>query len=254
MAIAHYGTTKGSESNLNGSASTFSHDSGSGSDRCLVVAVLGTATSPPVTSVACTYNGVSVVQQGFTDSGFSERFLWFGVLANNQVASGSNTVSTTVTLSGGSFDAGYIVFASTFTGVDQANPVDATYQTGNANPGTTASATVTTATANSWVYGGMATQGAGAPVSANSPSVIPSNGSHVFTTFSFDAAVAYRGPETTPGAIDLGFTITSQPITVGAIAIKEGAVATPITWLPVTRVVRGRRISVSASGMTPPEN
>ena len=47
---------------------------------------------------------------------------------------------------------------------------------------------------------------------------------------------------------------TPPNLATSMICIKSVSGGNPITWLPVTRIVRGRRISVSASGMTPPEN
>lgn len=195
---------------------TWNHTS-SGDERFLKVFVSGACISGVLPTISGSYNGVALSAQGSQARG--ERFAWIGTLV--APASGSNIVSVTVDVDASGFDGGWSAFATTYTGVDQSDPIDAGWQTNFDSVGsTTPSVSVTTIKPNAWIIGGMQTQGNNGVPTANSPSILPANGTVVQPVFSFRAAVAYRGPESNPGAATLAWTITSGLWLTGAIAIR----------------------------------
>lgn len=66
-----------------------------------------------------------------------------------------------------------------------------------------------------------------------------------------DASLATADPT---GNQTVSYSATGADDAAIAAFVFKAASDGAITWLPVTRIVRGRRISVTASGMTPPEN
>lgn len=137
MAITHQNTTFQSGNTAGGSNDiTFAHDSGSGSNRLLLVGV-GWDGSTTVTGV--TYNSVSMTKLDGGASG-NVKCDVYGLLAP---ATGSNTVD--VDFSANQSSVG--VTAMTLNGVQQVLPSNTNKSTGS---GTALSTSITTTYTNSW--------------------------------------------------------------------------------------------------------
>lgn len=150
MAIAFDAQSKDSASFQSGTSFSWTHTC-SGSDRYLIVSVF--TFTPAGTLTAPTYNGVSMTQIQVTDLSGSNKLWLFGLVAP---ATGANTVSFSFS-SSNSFVAGV---ATSYTGVDQTNPLDNSAIQNDISSGATYDPAITTVADNCWVVGSFrATQG-----------------------------------------------------------------------------------------------
>jgi hypothetical protein len=158
MAIAFdLGTNGGTDS---GTSITFSHTC-SGSDRFLVVAVIGDVGAGAEDVTGCTYDGVAMTLADKISDTLIARFGYVFYLVNP--ASGANNVVASCT--GSHFLA---AGAASYTGVNQAgNPevINKTFSNADADASLTTS--ITPLTADSWVVlGGLGFDGSGGAPSA----------------------------------------------------------------------------------------
>ncbi len=157
MAIAH--DTDSSTSDSETSTLSWSHTC-TGSDLALVV---NACNDSGLTVSGVTYNSVALAKVA-TGIANGNAFVENWILANDEVATGANTVE--VTYSGSGFlQAG----ASSYTGVDQTTPVDAT-STGSTGSSTNANDSVSGG--SDWHVGGGVTAGEASAFTANSPTVL----------------------------------------------------------------------------------
>jgi hypothetical protein len=131
-----------SNSRTNGTTSQSHSHTCTGSDRALVVGVVG-AVSDNIT--AATYNGVAMTLISKSDIG-SSRFCYLYYLGNP--ASGSNTIQVTASSS-----SHVEIDAASYRGVSQTSQPEAFQVTTGSPAATTMNSSVTTVTDNSWVIG-----------------------------------------------------------------------------------------------------
>lgn len=195
--IAYDATSRGSYTS---SALSWTHTTGSGSDRYLVV-MLDDESGDGITAV--TYNGVSMtllIKQTLTTTPITMYF--WGLAAP---ATGANTIAVTNT---GGHSVGGI--SSSYTGVKQTGQPDATASsnaTGVASPKTT---TVTTVAANSWGVL-LSRQDRGATASTNSTWRAEINGG---TDGSPNGESFYdsNGPFVSPGSNSMSLTFSGSAL------------------------------------------
>lgn len=203
MAIAH---DTDSNSGAVGNVATYSWShTCTGSNLDLVVAVLvyypniGTTT---VTSV--TYNGVAVTVQKFQDFPSAFFAVWIGNLV--APASGSNTISVTLSRALGGVNC-TIGFASSYTGVHQSSPIDASgigvNGTAIAN-GATITQNLTTVNANAWIVDCCALATALAGSAPIAPEV-----QRNLAVANIYFGTADNGPIVTPASTSDGWTMAS---------------------------------------------
>lgn len=206
MAIAFDAAT--TKTNAIVSSFNFSHTTGSGNQRFLIVSIVA-QDSTSVSSV--TYNGVSLTSSGaraYANFTFSEQ--WY--LANPD--SGANTVQ--VNLSGAT--AYPTATAKTYTGVAQTSPVDGT-NTATANS-TTPSVSVTTSVDNSWVVDsvGVRTDSGDTTLTVNGSQNQRSN----FTSSSQERQGTSDEAKATAGSVSMDWTLASgKNWSITAMGIKE---------------------------------
>ena len=187
-----------------------------GSDRCLTVHV-SDETSTAITGV--TYNGVSMTAVAAQTTNTSSRIRHYQLVAP---ATGTNTIS--VTLGG---QANFITCgASSYTGVDQTTPVDAT-STGTTGNSSTATDSVTTVTDGAMVVGGGHTGGeGGGGVTATVGTLIYSNsveGQEGYAAFIIKASA---------GAQAITFSNNNDTWACQSFALRPVAVVAGSTVLP----------------------
>ncbi|MGH8634737.1 MAG: hypothetical protein ACRET7_11480, partial [Burkholderiales bacterium] len=202
------------------SSSTWSHTTGSGSNRLLVVGV-AVRNSGGQNVSGVTYNGVALtsIGAGVTNGTIVRARLYY------LVAPPTGTYNIVVTLTGGTFMA---AGAASFVGVHQTTPIEAS--NGATGTSLTPSVTVTTVSNNAWVVDALSfrrnSEGIGGPTAtptgagqnqrwsaygetANDPANVRSKGSTI-------------GPKTPAGATTMGWTLSglSQDWAHFAAAIK----------------------------------
>jgi len=144
-----------SGNNAGGSASvSWSHTTGSGSNRIMLVGVSIRTTTVSVSSIAYGVQSLTFIRADTHASATIRSELWY------LVAPSSGTATVTVTLSGTSKAVGG---SSTYTGVNQTSPIDV--NDGTTGTSTSPSRSVTVSTANSWLLGHPAISGSGQTVS-----------------------------------------------------------------------------------------
>jgi len=145
-----------SGNNAGGSTSvSWSHTTGSGSNRIMLVGVSIRTTTISVSNITYGAQGLTFIRADTHASATIRSELWY------LTAPSSGTATVTVTLSGTSKAVGG---SSTYTGVAQTSPIDV-------NGGTTGttnspSQSVTVSTANSWLLSHLAISGSGQTVSS----------------------------------------------------------------------------------------
>lgn len=227
-AIAFDAKSNNGCSTNDGTASTWSHTTSSGSNRLMVIVVAGNVGTVPPSSVTASYNSVSLTQDILYTSS-NEEFVWIGHLVNP--ASGTNTVSVTAT-SGSFWDGGWCGFAGTFTGVDATTPLDGVTPVGAAgNSVTSISLNITPTTNNAWIVDGLSSFSAGTDPVQNSPQVL--GAVLAAPTWSFDQGWSYNGPVANSSQSD-GWTGPSSRYRLAAIVLRPaagGAACTPTMML-----------------------
>lgn len=209
MAIAFDNETLNNQNNA-ASPATFSHTT-AGSNRGLLVIVNynNNSIAPSVT-----YAGVSMTQNVIQGPS-AQRSMAIFSLSNPTI--GANNV--VVSYSGTSNEINIV--AISYTGVDQTTMVDAT-NSGSFSGSTTPSLSVTTVTANSWVFvGGVGRNGLN-DWTPDSPSV------QRYKTTDFSAGVQSNGADrttTTTGSYTVSFTTASEQGPLGGVAIKPASAA-----------------------------
>lgn len=203
MALAIYGSTIST-------STSFSHDSGSGSDRLLIVRVCGHRTAA-WTVDAVTYNGVSLTK--FTDGSIGYNYgdsQWIRVeywyLVNP--ASGSNTVAITVSDAPGR--PGYI--ATTYTGADG---IGTAYATTSGNP-SSVSMNIATSASTSLIDGCWQGQEQRGVTLGGGLTLLARVGSEGSSTFS-----TWAGYESASGGTDTWGTLTLASSVRSAAAVIE---------------------------------
>lgn len=210
-------------STADGSAATWNHTC-SGSDRILLVMVAGNAlTAANATVSSVTYNGVAVTAiSGFPYSSGNEEFVWMGYLVGP--ATGTNTVSVTVS-SGGGWDGGWVGFSASFTGVHQSLPLDGVSAvTAAANSQTSISLNITPNSDNAFLVDIFSTFDSGTPTQ-NSPQVL--GATVAAPTWSFRQGWSYNGPISPAGSTSDGWTGNSTRWRLGAISLRDVATVDP---------------------------
>jgi hypothetical protein len=145
----------GSGNNGAGSTSvSWSHTTGSGSNRIMIVGVSIRDTTVNVSSIS--YGAQSLAfARADSNAGYVRSEIWY------LIAPASGTATVTVTLSGTSMATGG---SCTYTGVAQTSPIDA--NAGGTGKSNLPSQSVTVNTANSWLLGHIAVTGSSKTVSS----------------------------------------------------------------------------------------
>lgn len=211
MAIAH--DTDSNSGAVASAATSFSWThTCTGSNLILIVSVGLNETNSHATVTGVTYNSVSLTNQQVKDAGNPQfSYLWVGYLINP--ASGANTV--TVTLSNATnVTNGNAGAATSFTGVNQSTPIDASgwalAESVNPIPGS-ASTNIITIHANAFIVDAvMSLNGTLATVNIQpqAPQVLTNqvhagNGSSQLVT-------SYNGPIVTPASTSDGYAVTGN--------------------------------------------
>ncbi len=147
------------------SSLSWSHTTGSGSNRLLIVGVTLHPSSPffPASVSSVTYGSQSLTQIR-TDTGGGNTIrsdLWYLVAP----ASGTNTITVTLSF----FTSAKIVAgACTYTGVDQTSPLDVATGAGGSGSSSSPSQSITVNTNGCWIVGNLAALGDNSAVSEGS--------------------------------------------------------------------------------------
>ncbi len=227
MALSEHTTTLSAASSATAS---FSHDSGTGSNRLLMLwaTTLVDNTGSGITAV--TYNSVSLtnVTGASLEVAFGGRFgetqLWYLIAP----ATGSNTVAITYSVGG---DVQSACFAATaLEGAHQTVPVSATVVNTNSGSSDTTSFTETTGSANSWLVMCGNWQGGDtdpfAPGSGDTELADQASGANTFLDHGH--TVLYQST-TTAGSYTVATTATaSDNFVAGAAEIIEATAATVV--------------------------
>jgi len=224
------GTSSGDKSTE--ASATFSHTTGSGSNRVMLVAVQVRTTDDANRSVSSvTYNGVNLAlaKQQKDDSIDLTSEIWY--LANP--ASGANNVVVTLTAappSGSSWHAE----AMTLTGVEQSNPIDATAGASHADLTVAPTVDITTTVANAWVVDSVySVAGVADPFTAGNGQTERFN--HVLTTRDDTVMGSTKGPVASPGTVTMSWANSNASNISAAVALKPaGAVGNSTVACVVT--------------------
>jgi predicted CxxxxCH...CXXCH cytochrome family protein len=98
-----------------------------GTNRLLVVVISASYSATTTTTATANYGGQALTQAVVVSGASMRRPVWIGYLNEAGIAAASNT-TLQVTLSSGTSLVGTETYAAVFTGVNQATPVNATYQ------------------------------------------------------------------------------------------------------------------------------
>jgi len=150
-AIAFDAVSSGSTDG--GSSFSWSHTTGSGSNRIMIVGISIKTTTVSVSSITYGTQSLTFARADTHASATIRSELWYLIASN----SGAHTV--TVNLSGTSKATGG---SCTYTGVDQTSPFD--NSAGNTGTSNSPSQTVTVNTANAWLLGNLAISTSGVQV------------------------------------------------------------------------------------------
>ncbi|MCX8151240.1 MAG: hypothetical protein N3D85_07045 [Candidatus Bathyarchaeota archaeon] len=216
--------------NSGGSAVTslsWSHTTGSGSNRLLVVGVSIRTASVSVLSITYGAQSLTHIRSDIHPGGNIRSELWYLIAPN------SGTATITVTLSGSSKVVGG---SASYSGVAQTAPVDS--QAGGTGTSTAPSQGITVNTANCWIVGNLATRGSSANVAEGAGQTTrwdnaqPSGGSA-------DSRCRGHGSDKGPvgaGSQSMSWSLSSSTDwAVSVIALKN---ASPVATVNVDLVVR----------------
>ena len=146
----------GSGNNVGGSTSvSWSHTTGSGSNRMMIVGVSIRTTTVSVSGITYGAQSLTFIRADTHSGGFVRSELWY------LIAPASGTATVTVTLSGTSRATGG---SCTYTGVAQTSPIDA--NAGGSGKSGSPSQSITVNTANSWLLGHIAVTGSGKTITS----------------------------------------------------------------------------------------
>lgn len=222
-AIAHDADSNAGNSVANAATFTWNHTCTCASNGAIVVWVVWNDSNVGVRSVSSvTYNGVTVVQaQNGRDAGNSIG-VWFGVLA--APATGTNVVSVTMSTALGAVGA-VTAGATSFTGVNQATPLDSAGFVTIAAPaqGVNITGNVTTVAANAWIIDAVCGSGHanGYTVVAPQTQVVDS----VTATTGMPYADSYNGPIVTPASTADSWAVSNNNSTTGPSILAAISIA-----------------------------
>ena len=198
---------------------TFSHTTGSGANRLLLVGVVWRNTSTAIPISGVTFNGTTMTQVG-TNTALTNRRLAIYSLVNPPASTTGNVV---VTLSGSTNATDIVAGAANFSGVDQTTPLG-TFATASSSSGTTPSVAVTTV-ANDLVFDTV--------VAANGTLTVGSGQTSRWNVTPTTANITSGGstePATTTSTT-MSWTAASGAWAIGAVPIKPVAQPTRSTTL-----------------------
>jgi hypothetical protein len=205
MAIA-YDAGSSSAPASGSSSATFSHVVASGSDRILVVGTLGRSSDSNRVVTGVTYGGNALTflradENGLGSGNISRTELWY------RVAPTAGTADVVVTFTG-AVTSVVAAAAMSFTGVDQASPIDA--QGTHAENGVTSVTTdITTVADNAWALD-FIFQSGGADLTAGAGQTERVEATAVSRTI----GMSTEGPQTPAGAVTMSWSWT---LSAGAI-------------------------------------
>jgi hypothetical protein len=209
---------------LNGTSSTWSHTC-TGVNRLLTVGVAIGLSDDTNSTVAVTYNGVSMTSAGLIHSGgagsASGYVQIFYLLAP---ATGANTVLVSHKVSGVATLADIEAGSVSFTGVDQVTPVSGIVTNGNI--GASGSVSVTSAVGNMVVDAFCCGSGFGTGTSGQT--------NRWLTNFNSSTAAGSGAQSTAAGTSSVSMSYTFNSDSWGLVAMNVSAVvasAIPVAWL-----------------------
>lgn len=230
MAIAHDADSNAGSTIGNVSTFSWSHTV-TGSNPILVVGIFGNTGSSGYTVSGVTYNGVSLtVQQTLLAS--SAYLTWIGYLIGP--STGTNTIQVTLSTAAGSGGPNVFAGATSFTGVDQVNPIDSAGTTQAGTSASTVTLNVTTANANAWIVDVVADKYNNGTPTANSPQVAGYRSPNF--AGSINGGTSYQGPVATPASTSDTWTVagggTQTAWSLAAFSINPLSAATspPFGW------------------------